>query len=143
MTTTMMADRLQEAMQRVKEVEDEIVDEIVGEIGREAVTQVALRPPAPTVELDIPATAAEREARRSTKIDPDEDRQRILDALAGDLDEVANRHRARLGRRVCSASDARIKRIAFEQFRSMAGPEGGADNDPTWRTNAPPETTSD
>lgn len=124
--TTLIADRMQEA--RLKEAMERAdaaaMNDIADEIGREAVTRiVAQRPPAPTPEPERPPPPK----------NIDEERQRILDALAGDLDEVANRHRARLGRRVCSAGDAKIKRIAFEQFRSMAGPEGGADNDPTWQ----------
>ena len=90
--------RLREAMRNANIDE---LDEEAEEIGRQAVA-IALaspeRPPAP-------------------RPDPEDERQRILDALAGDLDEVANRHRARLGRRVCSASDVRIKRVAFEHFR--------------------------
>lgn len=115
---TLLADRMQEA--RLKEAMERAdaaeMNDIADEIGREAINRAMA-----VIEPERP------------KSNPDEERQRILDALASDLDEVANRHRARLGRRICSASDARIKRIAFEQFRSMAGPESLAENDGSWQ----------
>jgi hypothetical protein len=105
--------RLREALQRADIAE---MDEEAEEIGRQAVA-IALsapeRPPAP-------------------RPDPEEERQRALDAAFGDVMEIVNRHRLRLGRRVCSMSDARVTRQMFETLRGMAGPDGGADNDPSF-----------
>ena len=105
--------RLREALRNVDLDE---LEEAAEEIGQQAVA-IALaapeRPPAP-------------------RPDPEEDRQRTLDAAFGDVMEIVNRHRLRLGRRVCSSSDARVTRQVFELLRGMAGPDGGADNDPSF-----------
>lgn len=107
---TIMADRLQEAMQRteVKEME-----EIAEEIGREAVQEAVakIRPPALI----------------------DDDRQRLRHAALADAIEVVHRQRARLGRRVCSTHDGATVDKVFELLRSMAGADGGSDSDPAWQ----------
>ena len=111
------ADRLRVAMQNisVEELEDAAV-----ELGRQAVA-VAIaepeRPPAP--------------ARRFEASEEDE-RQRLLDAALADAIEMVSRHRMRLGRRVCSRPDGTITRQVYELLRSMVGPDGGADNDPSF-----------
>jgi hypothetical protein len=113
------ANRLREAMQRanVDELED-----VALELGQKAVA-IALaepeRPPPPAPERYRPSE--------------EEERQRLLDAALGDAIEMVNRHRTRLGRRVCSRPDATITRQVYELLRSMAGTDGGADNDPSFQ----------
>lgn len=63
----------------------------------------------------------------------EEERERLLDAALGDAIEMVNRHRLRLGRRVCSRPDATTTRKIFELLRSMAGADGGCDNDPSFQ----------
>jgi hypothetical protein len=101
--------RLREALQRADIEELDAVEEI----GRQAVAV---------------AIAAEVEPPAAPREDP-EQRQRMFDAALGDVVEIVNRHRLRLGRRVCSSSDAKIIRQVHELLRSMAGPDGGADQD--------------
>lgn len=67
------------------------------------------------------------------RIEPEEERERLLDAALGDAIEMVNRHRMRLGRRVCSRPDATTTRKIFELLRAMAGPDGGADSDPSFQ----------
>lgn len=62
-----------------------------------------------------------------------EERERLLDAALGDAIETVNRHRSRLGRRVCSRPDATTTRKIFELLRAMAGADGGCDNDPSFQ----------
>lgn len=73
-----------------------------------------------------------REAEARAKAEAETQRQRDLDAADADTIEIVNRHRTRLGRRVCSRHDAMIRRQIFELLRSMAGPDGGADQDPSF-----------
>jgi hypothetical protein len=47
--------------------------------------------------------------------------------------EIVSRHRTRLGRRVCSRSDATITRQIYELLRGMAGPDGGSDSDASFQ----------
>ena len=101
--------RLREALHRVDISE---LDEVADEIGREA-AQSALARIAPPVDT----SKAEAEAQR----------QRDLDAALADVVEIVNRHRARLGRRVCSSSDGRVIRELHTTLRSMAGVEAGGD----------------
>jgi hypothetical protein len=109
--------RLREAMQRANVAE---IDEVAEEIGREAVAvALAERPPAPVAERYKPTE--------------EEERQRLLDAALGDAIEAVNRHRMRLGRRVCSISDAGVTRKMFELLRSMADATGGSDSDPSFQ----------
>jgi hypothetical protein len=112
------ANRLREAMQRATELEE--VVQVAEELGRQAVTQaLAERPPAPVVERHNPIA--------------EEERQRLLDAALGDAIETVNRHRLRLGRRVCSRPDASVTRQIYEALRSMADATGGADSDPSFQ----------
>lgn len=95
------------------------IDELerqVKAMGRQAIT-VALEEPPPA----------------PYKPNEDEERERILDAALADAIEMANRHRLRLGRRVCSRPDGTITRKIFELLRSMAGPDGGCDSDPSFQ----------
>jgi hypothetical protein len=78
------------------------------------------------------AIAGEVEPPAAPREDP-EQRQRILDAALGDVVEIVNRHRQRLGRRICSVSDAKVIRQVHELLRSMAGADGGADQDPSFQ----------
>ena len=112
------ANRLREAMQRanVDELEDVAI-----ELGRQAVA-VALAEP------ERPPPPPER-----YKPNEEEERQRLLDAALADAIETVNRHRMRLGRRVCSRPDATITRQVYELLRSMAGTDGGADNEPSFQ----------
>jgi hypothetical protein len=112
MNERLAVNRLREAMHRAD------IDEMdeTEEIGQQAVAialSLSERPPAP-------------------RPDTEEERQRALDAAFGDVMEIVNRHRLRLGRRVCSMSDARVTRQMFELIRSMAGTDGGTDNDPSF-----------
>ena len=110
-------DRLREAFKRV-DIEE--LEAAADELGRQAVA-VALaepaRPPAPK------------------RFEPteEEERQRLLDAALADAIEMVNRHRNRLGRRVCSRPDGTVTRLIYEHLRGMAGPDGGADNDPSFQ----------
>lgn len=105
------ANRLREALQRADIAELEAAAE---DIGQQAVAvALAERPPA--------------------KVDLEEERQRLLDAALADAIETVARHRLRLGRRVCSRPDATITRQVYELLRAMAGPDGGADNDPSFQ----------
>jgi hypothetical protein len=67
------------------------------------------------------------------KPNEDEERERLQDAALADAIEMVNRHRLRLGRRVCSRPDGSTTRRIFELLRAMVGPEGGADNDPSFQ----------
>jgi hypothetical protein len=105
-------DRLREAMRNVNLDE---LDQAAEEIGQQAV-QAAL------AVVEPPA-----------KPDAEAERQRLLDAALGDSIETVSRHRLRLGRRVCSRSDATITRQIYELLRSMAGADGGSDGDPSFQ----------
>jgi hypothetical protein len=108
--------RLREAMRNANiEALDE-VEEVAEEIGRHAVA-AALAPPPQLKRLEP----------------TDEERQRLLDAALADAIETVSRHRIRIGRRVCSRSDATITRQVYELLRSMAGADGGADNDASFQ----------
>jgi hypothetical protein len=107
--------RLREAMQRANIDE---LEEAADELGRQAVA-VALAEP-------------DRPPKRFDPTD-EEERQRLLDAALGDAIEMVNRHRLRLGRRVCSRPDATITRQVYELLRGMADATGGADNDPSFQ----------
>jgi hypothetical protein len=109
--------RLREAMRNVNiEALDE-VEEVAEEIGRHAVAAALAPPPHP----------------RRFEPTEEEERQRLLDAALADAIETVARHRMRLGRRVCSRSDATITRQVYELLRSMAGADGGADNDASFQ----------
>jgi hypothetical protein len=104
-----MMNRLQRAMDNAD------IEELVNAaqaVGAEAV-QVALAAP-----ID---GKAEVEAQR----------QRDLDAALADAIEVVARHRARLGRRVCSRKDGETVRRIFELLRGLL--DGGADADPSFQ----------
>ena len=106
-------DRLREAMRNVNLDE---LDQAAEEIGQQAV-QVALavvEPPAPPRE------------------DP-EQRQRDLDAAHADAIEVVRRAQVRQGRRVFSHHDGKTVRQVYELLRSVMGPDGGADGDPSFQ----------
>lgn len=105
--------RLREALARADVAE---LDEAAEALGRRAVA-VALEEPAPAVY----------------KPNEEEERERLLDGALGDAIEMVNRHRLRLGRRVCSRPDATTTRKIFELLRAMAGPDGGADGDPSFQ----------
>lgn len=105
------SNRLREALRRADL--DEIEDAAV-ELGRQAVAVAIAEPPA--------------EARP----DPDQ-RQRDLDAALADAIEVVSRARTRNGRRVCSRHDGEKVRQVYELLRSVMGPDGGADNDPSFQ----------
>jgi hypothetical protein len=105
--------RLREALQRVDVGELE-------EIGQEAV-QIALADD----RTDLP-----RQLEHSSQIEAE--RQSMLDAALGDVVEIVNRHRRRLGRRICSSSDAKIIRQVHELLRGMADASGGCDSDPSF-----------
>ena len=111
------ANRLREAMQRanVDELEDVAI-----ELGHQAVAMALTEPERPP--------PPER-----YKPNEEEERQRLLDAALGDAIEMVNRRRMQLGRRVCSRPDATITRQIYELLRSMAGTDGGADNDPSFQ----------
>ena len=106
--------RLREALRRA-DVEE--LDQAADELGRQAIA-VALSDPPPPERF---------------KPTDEEERQRLLDAALADAIETVSRHRMRLGRRVCSRPDATITRQVYELLRGMIGPDGGADNDPSFQ----------
>ena len=74
-------------------------------------------------------------AQQPRRFEPteEEERQRVLDAALADAIETVARHRMRLGRRVCSRPDGTATRMIYELLRSMAGVDGGTDNDPSFQ----------
>lgn len=104
---------LRAAMERADVAE---IDEAAEALGRRAVA----------VALEEPPTAV-------YKPNEEEERERLLDAALGDAIEMVNRHRSRLGRRVCSRPDATTTRKIFELLRAMAGLDGGCDSDPSFQ----------
>ena len=107
--------RLREAMRNADYSE---LEAIAVSIGREAVEDALAEAPPPVL---------------APRIEPDEERERLLDAALGDAIEMVNRHRMRLGRRVCSRPDATTTRKIFELLRAMAGADGGSDGDPSFQ----------
>jgi hypothetical protein len=71
------------------------------------------------------------EAPRPTSEAPDLQRQCDLDAALADAIEIVSRHRARLGRKVCSRHDGETVRRVFELLRGML--ETGAEADPSFQ----------
>jgi hypothetical protein len=107
-------DRLRVAMRNAN---IEAMEDDVEEMGRQAVAAALAPPPHP----------------RRFEPTEEEERQRLLDAALADAIETVARHRMRLGRRVCSRPDATITRQVYELLRSMAGADGGADNDASFQ----------
>jgi hypothetical protein len=113
---------LREAIARAEAGErDEKADALGREIGQ-----------AIAVALDEHDPPAQPQPKR---FDPteEEERERLLDAALADAIETVSRHRMRLGRRVCSRPDGTVTRKIFELLRSMAGADGGTDNDPSFQ----------
>jgi sugar phosphate isomerase/epimerase len=113
-------DRLRQAMRNASVDDVEEALEAAEELGRQAVA-VALETPTP--------------AQQPRRFEPteEEERQRLLDAALADAIEMVNRHRMRLGRRVCSRPDGTVTRLIYEHLRGMAGADGGSDNDPSFQ----------
>jgi hypothetical protein len=117
---------LREALARADIAElDEASDKLGREIGQAiavALEEHEERPPSPP-------------SPQPRRFEPteEEERERLLDAAFADAIEMVNRHRNRLGRRVCSRPDATTTRKIFELLRSMAGVDGGTDNDPSFQ----------
>jgi hypothetical protein len=85
-------------------------------------------------EMGLQAVAAALAAPQLKRLEPtEEERQRLLDGALADAIETVSRHRMRLGRRVCSRSDATITRQVYELLRGMAGPDGGSDSDASFQ----------
>jgi hypothetical protein len=114
--------RLSEALRRADIDELEVVAE---EIGQQAV-QIALSAPVDEGKSDLA-----RQLEHSSQTEAQ--RQRDLDAALADSIEVVNRHRARLGRKVCSRHDGETVRKVYELLRSVMGPDAGADGDPSFQ----------
>jgi hypothetical protein len=87
----------------------EELDAIAEKIGAAAV-QTALA-------VQAPDQAREEEAR--AKAEAEAQRQRDLDAALADAIEAVSRHRARLGRKTCSAHDGATIRKIFELLRGL------------------------
>lgn len=104
--------RLQTAMANASALDIGELEAAADAIGMEAV-QIAL--------AQADAGKAEAAAQR----------QRDLDAALADVVEIVARHRARLGRRVCSRSDGAVVRQMFDLLRCMG--EIGADADPSFQ----------
>jgi hypothetical protein len=109
------ADRLRQAMRNISVDE---LEEAADALGRHAVAVALAEPPPPP--------------KRYEPTD-EEERQRLLDAALADAIEMVNRHRMRLGRRVCSRPDGTVTRQVYELLRSMSGPDGGNDSDPSFQ----------
>jgi hypothetical protein len=109
---------LREALARADVAE---LDQVAEEVGRQAImtalAEVGAEPPPP----------------KRYEPTEEEERERLLDAALADAIEMVARHRMRLGRRVCSRPDGTLTRRIFELLRGMAGPDGGADNDPSFQ----------
>jgi hypothetical protein len=109
---------LREALARADVAELDEAAETIGQVAGQAIAMAlaeAEKPPEPFKPLE------------------EEERQRLLDAALADAIEMTARHRNRLGRRVCSRPDATTTRKIFELLRAMAGPDGGADSDPSFQ----------
>jgi hypothetical protein len=106
---------LQRAMQNANVDE---LDQLAEEVGQAAIA-TALAERAPPPDRYRPSD--------------EEERQRLADAALGDVVEMVARHRMRLGRRVCSVSDAKVIRQAHELLRGMADASGGIDSDPSFQ----------
>jgi hypothetical protein len=117
-------DKLRQAMRNasVDELEEALL--AAEELGRQAVAIALQEPEKP------PAQQAQPKRYEPTE---EEERQRLLDAALADAIEMVARQRMRLGRRVCSRPDGTITRQVYELLRSMVGPDGGADNDPSFQ----------
>jgi hypothetical protein len=109
---------LREALARADVAE---LDEVAGELGRQAIMNAL-------AEVPEPAPPPKR-----YEPNEEEERQRLLDAALADAIEMVNRHRSRLGRRVCSRPDGTVTRQVYELLRSMAGADGGNDSDPSFQ----------
>jgi hypothetical protein len=109
---------LREALARADVAE---LDEVAGELGRQAIMNALAEVPEP------PPPPKRYEPNE------EEERQRLLDAALADAIEMVNRHRSRLGRRVCSRPDGTVTRLIYEHLRGMAGADGGADSDPSFQ----------
>ena len=110
------ADRLREAMRNASVGDFDELDQAANAIGAEAV-QIALA----VVEQPQPP-----------REDP-EQRQRDLDSAHADAIEVVRRAQVRQGRRVFSNHDGKTVRQVYELLRSVMGPDGGADGDPSFQ----------
>lgn len=115
-------DRLRQAMARA-DVEE--IAHAADAIGQQAIA-LALQ------QAEEPAAPAPAQPRRFEPTE-EEERERLLDAALADAIEMVARHRNRVGRRVCSRPDGTITRKIFELLRSMAGADGGVDNDPSFQ----------
>jgi hypothetical protein len=102
-----MNDQLRHAMNAVDLAE---MDAIATEIGATAVrTALAIQAP--------DERRLEEEAR--AKAEAEAQRQRDADAALADAIETVARHRARLGRKSCSAHDGATVRKVFELLRGL------------------------
>lgn len=112
---------LREALARTDVAE---LDESADKLGREIGHAIAV-----ALEEQTPP------AQQPRRYEPteEEERQRLLDAAFADAIETVNRHRMRLGRRVCSRPDATVTRQIYEMLRGMADATGGVDNDPSFQ----------
>jgi hypothetical protein len=102
-----MNDRLRHAMGAVDLAE---IDAIATEIGATAV-RTALAVQAPDQRH------LEEEARQ--KAEAEAQRQRDVDAALADAINAVDRHRARLGRKTCTAHDGATVRKVFELLRGL------------------------
>jgi hypothetical protein len=111
-----MNDHLRQAMAATDIAE---LDTLAEEIGAAAMqTALSVRPQAPSREDEA--------AREKQLADAAEQRQRDQDAALADAIETVSRHRARLGRKTCSAHDGATIRKVFELLRGLTpGAEEG------------------
>jgi hypothetical protein len=96
-----------------------IVDEDVETVGLAAVS-AALVVQGP--DEDAIRRKLDDEARE--KAEAEAQRQRDLDGAMGDVVELVARHRARLGRKTCSAHDGATIRKIFDLLRSLHSGNG-------------------
>jgi hypothetical protein len=102
-----MNDQLRRAMTAVDLTEFETIADQIGA----AAVQTALAVQEPD------ARRLEEEAR--VKAEAEAQRQRDQDAALADAIETVSRHRARLGRKTCSAHDGATVRKVFELLRGL------------------------
>jgi hypothetical protein len=115
---------LRDALARADAAE---LDDKADALGREIGQAIAV-----ALDEHDPPKPAQAQPKR---FDPteEEERERLLDAALADAIETVSRQRMRLGRRVCSRPDGTVTRKIFELLRSMAGVDGGTDNDPSFQ----------
>ena len=126
--------RLQRAMNAADETEVEAaaVAAVMDALNADAQQSPALAAMAQSFQQTAAQSFQQQTLAQSQRdVEAAAQRQRDLDAALADVVEIVARHRARLGRRVCSRSDGAVVRQMFDLLRCMG--EIGADADPSFQ----------